>query len=129
MVTTIGTSFLRTEGDRAMKKIILSNTIRLAATATALLLPCLTWADTAPLAGDAFINAGDGSNYGSLPAVNVGGVANSQGLLLFNLGSLPGGTVAWARLRIYANNVPADGTLDLGAANAPLAEASVSRFT
>ena len=60
-----------------MKKPLFSQIIRLAAAGLALLLPALVWADTAKLAGDSFINPGDGTNYGSLPTVNVGGATAS----------------------------------------------------
>jgi hypothetical protein len=93
----------------------------------ALLLPALALADTAKLAGDAYVNAGDGINYGELPTVNVGGAANSSGLLLFSLSTLPSTTgVAWARLRVYVDKVNTAGTLDLGTASAAWTEAAVN---
>lgn len=109
-----------------MKKAIFSNAIRSVAMGCLILIPVSSWADTAPLAGDAYINTGDATNYGSLPTVNVGGTTGSQGLLLFNLSSLPSGTLAWARLRIYVNSVPAAGTVDLGTASSAWSEASVN---
>ena len=84
-----------------MKTLLLSRVTRMAGAGLALLLPALALADTAKLAGDAYVNTGDGSNYGGLPAVNVGGATNSSGLLLFDLSTLPSTTgVAWARLRV-----------------------------
>jgi len=110
-----------------MTKPVFSKTIRLAVASLALLLPALIWADTARLAGDAFINPGDGTNYGVLPTVNVGGATQSSGLLVFDLSTLPSTTgVAWARLRVYVDKVNTGGTLDLGTASAPWAEAAVS---
>jgi hypothetical protein len=110
-----------------MKKPVFSRVIRLAAIGLALLLPILAWADTARLAGDAYINPGDGTNYGGLPTVNVGGAADSSGLLLFDLSTLPSTSgVAWARLRVYVDKVNTAGTLDLGAASASWVEASVN---
>ncbi len=109
-----------------MKKVILSTAIRPVALGCLLLLPTLSWADSAPLAADAFINPGDASNYGVLPTINVGGAANSQGLLQFNLGSLAGGTVAWARLHVYVNSVTTPGAVDLGTASASWSETSVN---
>ncbi len=110
-----------------MTKPVFTKTIRLSAAALALLLPALTWADTARLAGDTYINAGDGANYGGLPTVNVGGATQSSGLLLFDLSTLSSTTgVAWARLRVYVDKVNAGGTLDLGTANAPWSETAVS---
>ncbi len=109
-----------------MKIATLSNIVRPVAIAWLLLLPAVSWGDTLPLAADAFINPGDGSNYGGLPTINVGGAPNSRGLLLFNLSSLSGSQVAWARLRVYVNSVTSAGTVDLGAASAPWAEAAVN---
>lgn len=110
-----------------MKKPAFSRIIRMAAAGLALLLPFLSWADTAKLAGDAYINPGDGTNYGGLPTVNVGGAIASSGLLLFDLSTLPSTSgVAWARLRVYVDKVNTAGTLDLGAASASWAEASVN---
>jgi hypothetical protein len=109
-----------------MKKPVFSQIIRQAA-AMALLLPALVRADTAKLAGDAFISPGDGANYGSLPTVNVGGATGSSGLLVFDLSTLPATSgVAWARLRVYVDKVTIGGSLDLGAANASWAEAAVT---
>ena len=110
-----------------MKKPVFSQIIRLAAAGLALLLPALVWADTARLAGDTFINPGDGTNYGSLPTVNVGGATSSSGLLVFDLSALPATSgVAWARLRVYVDKVTTGGTLDLGTANASWGEAAVT---
>ena len=110
-----------------MTKPEFSKTIRLSAAAFALLLPALTWADTARLAGDAYINPGEATTYGGLPTVNVGGATLSSGLLIFDLSNLPSTTgVAWARLRVYVNKVNAAGTLDLGTANLPWSETAVS---
>ena len=110
-----------------MKKPVFSKIIRLAAAGLALLLPALVWADTARLAGDTFINPGDGTNYGNLPNVNVGGATSSSGLLVFDLSTLSATSgVAWARLRVYVDKVTTGGTLDLGTANASWGEAAVN---
>ena len=110
-----------------MKTLLLSRVTRMAGAGLALLLPALALADTAKLAGDAYVNAGDGSNYGGLTAVNVGGATDSSGLLLYDLSTLPSTTgVAWARLRVYVDKVSTGGTLDLGAASASWAEAAVN---
>ena len=110
-----------------MKKPVFSKIIRLAAAGLALLLPALVWADTARLAGDTFINPGDGTNYGNLPNVNVGGATSSSGLLVFDLSTLSATSgVAWARLRVYVDKVSTGGTLDLGTANASWGEAAVN---
>jgi hypothetical protein len=110
-----------------MKKSVFSKSVRLAATGMALLLPVLSWADTSRLAGDTFINPGDATNYGNLPALNVGGAAGAAGLLSFDLSTLSSTSgVAWARLRIYVNTVTSGGTLDLGVPSGAWAEGSVS---
>jgi len=98
----------------------------MAALGSLLLLPVMAWADGARLAGDAYINAGDGNNYGSLPNINVGGTPGARGLLLFDLSTLSGTNVAWARLRLYVDTVTTAGTLDLGAASATWTESNVT---
>ncbi|MBZ5677902.1 MAG: DNRLRE domain-containing protein [Acidobacteriia bacterium] len=108
-----------------MKTPLFSNTLRLAASFV-LLLPAILSAQTAPLSGDAFINAGDGLNYGGLPTINVGGAANSQGLLMFDLSQVAGAPVAWARLRLFVNQVNTPGTVDLYTASASWTESSVN---
>ena len=91
------------------------------------LVPLLALADTAPLAGDAYIVPGSATNYGNLPTINVGGSTSASGLLQFDLSSMPTtGQVAWARLRIFVGTVSTPGTLDLGAASAGWTEASVT---
>ena len=110
-----------------MMKPVLSIVVRMAATGLALLLPVAALADTAKLAGDAYVNTGDATNYGGLSTVNVGGATASSGLLLFDLTSLPSTSgVAWARLRVYVDQVNIAGTVDLGAASAAWAEATVN---
>src|SRR5690348_5792056 len=109
-----------------MKRQQFSQTMRIAVVGYVLLLPALGWAQTAPLAGDAFIHPGDGTSYGVLPTVNVGGSTNSQGLLLFDLSQFSGSQVAWARLRLFVNQVNTPGSVDLYTANAAWAEGSVT---
>ena len=110
-----------------MKTPVFSRIIRRAAVGLAILLPAVALADTAKLSGDAYVNTGDGTNYGGLPTVNVGGAAGSSGLLLFDLTTLPSTTdVAWARLRVYVDKVNTSGTLDLAAANGAWTEATVN---
>jgi hypothetical protein len=99
---------------------------RWAAAGLALLLPVLAWADTARLAGDAYVNPGDPLNYGGAPGINVGGAAAAKGLVQFDLTSLPAGTVSWARLVVYVDTVNTPGTVDLGAASASWAESTVN---
>jgi hypothetical protein len=112
-----------------MKKEIFSSTIRSAVVACALLLPVIAQADVSPLTQDAYINPGSGLNFGGLVTLNVGGATNSQALLQFDVTALTppsGGTVAWARLRLYVNKVNAAGAVDIFAANASWSESTVS---
>jgi hypothetical protein len=110
-----------------MKKLILWKTIRLSAVGFVLLLPALGRADTATLAGDSFVNSGSATNYGNLPNLNVGGAATSQTFLLFDLTSLPAGSiVSWARLRLYVDTVNTAGTVDLAAAAGSWTESAIN---
>jgi len=110
-----------------MMKPALSTVVRVAAAGLALLLPVVALADTAKLAGDAYVNTGDATNYGELPTINVGGATASSGLLLFDLTTLPSTSgVAWARLRVYVDQVNVAGSLDLGSAGAAWTEAAVN---
>jgi len=111
-----------------MRKPIYKKILRFVGAGCALLLPILAWADTAPLTGDTHITVGNGSNFGSLPAVNVAGA--TQGLLMFDVTGIPvGSTVTFARLRFYVNTVTTSGAFDLSAANNPWSEATVTGTT
>jgi len=111
-----------------MKRTTFSRTVRLGLVGCAtLLLPMLAFADTAPLVGDAFFNPGDGTNYGGLPTVNIGGLPGSEGLLMFDLSSVPSNsTVTSATLLIYVDQVDTAGAVAVWAANAPWSEATVT---
>jgi hypothetical protein len=104
------------------------NTARYAAACCVFLLPAMGWAQTAPLAGDTFINPGSSLSYGNATALEVGGASASQGLLQFDVSGLPGpgSSVAWARLRLYVSRVNAGGAVDIALASAPWTEATVS---
>jgi hypothetical protein len=116
-----------------VKRAINFRVTRLALAGCALLLPNLAWADTAPLIGDAYINAGDSNPYGALQAVNIGGAPNSQGLLLFDLTKLPAGvtgnSVTSARLRFFIGRVTTPGGINIAAANAVWSESTVNGVT
>jgi hypothetical protein len=113
-----------------MRRQNFANAFRIAIAGCALLLPLMGYADTAPLAGDAHITVGNGSNFGALPTVNIGGVTNSQGLFRFDLTTLPaGGTVVSATLRVFVNKVTTGGGIDVSAATAPWSESSVNGTT
>jgi hypothetical protein len=114
-----------------VRKPMLSKTIRLVtAAACVILLPIVSWADTAPLAGDAYINPGSASNFGALPNINVGGASNAQGLLFFDLSQVPAGvtgsSIASAQLRVFVDKVTTAGAIDIFAANASWSESSVT---
>jgi hypothetical protein len=113
-----------------VKRAIKFRVTRLALAGCALLLSNLAWADTAPLIGDAYINAGDANTYGGLSAINIGGAPNSQGLLLFDLTKLPAGvtgsSVTSARLRFFVSKVTTSGAIDLAPANAMWSENTVN---
>ena len=114
-----------------MKRAINIRVTRLALAGCALLLSNLAWADTAPLTGDSYINAGDANVYGALPGINIGGATNSQGLLLFDLSKLPAGvngnSVTSAKLRFFVNKVTTSGSINISAANAVWSESTVNR--
>ena len=109
-----------------MKRQQFSQTLRLALIGCALLLPAMGLAQTAPLTGDAFVHPGEGTNYGGLPTLNIGGATNSQGLLVFDLSQFSGSAVAWARLRLFVNQVNTFGSVDVYTASAPWSEGSVN---
>src|ERR1017187_5408589 len=96
-----------------------SHIARCAAACCLFLLPAMGWAQTAPLAADAFINPGSALNYGGAATIGVGGAPASQGLLLFDLSGLPGpvSSVAWARLRFYVDKATTAGAVDIAVAN------------
>lgn len=87
-------------------------------------------ADEVPLTGDAFFNPGSGTNFGATPAVNVGGVPGSEGLLQFDLTKLPAGTTAsqisMATLRLFVTRVGAPGSVDIFAAGSAWSEPAVT---
>ena len=112
-----------------MKKTIFSTALRTATLGLTLLLPSLSWGNTAPLAADTYINPGSGQNFGSLPGISIGGAPGSQGLLRFDLSPLSpavGGSVAWARLRFYVDSVTTAGGVDIASASAAWSESTVS---
>jgi len=106
-----------------------ANATRIAAVC-ALLLPALAWADTAPLAADAYVNPGSAANFGSAPSIHVGGPNASVGLLLFDLTHLPpglnGANVVSAKLRLFPDAVTAPGSVDIDAANTAWSEDAVN---
>ena len=88
------------------------------------------WAQSAPLIGDAFFNPGLANNFGATVNLNVGGVAGSQGLVQFDLGKLPPGTIGSsvmvATLRLFVNKISTPGTINIYAAASSWAESTVN---
>ena len=85
----------------------------------------------AGLTDDAYIApAPSGINFGALPVIAVGGAAGYEGLIRFDLTTLPSGTVAAdvarATLRLYAGQVDATGSINIYAADSAWAEATVT---
>ncbi len=93
-------------------------------------LEATVWAQTLPLAGDAFIMPGSASNFGGTVNVNVGGVSGFQGLFQFDLSKLPPGTsaaaVSSASLRLYVNKIGAAGSVNVNVATASWTESTVT---
>ncbi len=87
-------------------------------------------AQTAPLTGDAFIQPGVATNYGATPTVNVGGALGLQGLVQFDLTTLPPGTtaanVSSAYLRLFVNKVGAAGAIFVNVATSSWTESTVN---
>jgi hypothetical protein len=110
-----------------MRKRTFGKIVRLIGVGGALFLQTLAWGEAARLDGDSYINPGNGSNFGVLPGINVGGAAGSQGLLLFDVSGIPvGSTIAWARLKFYVDNVTGTGGMDVFTASTSWSESTVT---
>jgi hypothetical protein len=94
------------------------------------ILQTAVWAQSTPLVGDAFFNPGAANNFGATVNLNVGGTTQSQGLVQFDLGKLPAGTISsnvlFATLRLFVNKVSAPGTVNIYAANSAWSESTVN---
>ncbi len=104
---------------RSMKNLLFSLT----------LLPLAAFAQTVPLTQDAYVVAGNASNFGGTVSMNVNGVNNSQSLTQFDLSSLSGITAAnisRATLTIFVNKVTAAGNINISAANGAWTESTVN---
>jgi hypothetical protein len=104
--------------------------IWIAMTIAASVLSCAALADTVPLVGDAYFLSGNAANFGGATTINVGGVGSAEGLVLFDLTTLPSGTtsagVTKATLRMYVNKVGAPGSIDINAASGLWSEGAVT---
>ena len=93
-------------------------------------LPIAALAQTVPLVQDSYVVPGNGTNYGSAVTVNVGGTTNDEGLVQFDLTTLPPGItgtdVARATLTLFANKVGSPGTVNISVANGLWSEGTVN---
>src|ERR1035438_2889559 len=94
------------------------------------LLPLAVSAQSLTLTADTYVNPGGVTNYGTSAGFNVGGAAASQGLIQFDLSSLPPGTtssqISKATLVVFVNNVLIPGTLNVNEANGTWTETGVN---
>jgi hypothetical protein len=105
--------------------------LSLAAICAVILLPLGVSAQNMTLTQDTFITPGNVTNYGTAIGINVGGSPTaSQGLIQFDLSSLPPGTTASqiskATLVLFVNAVPAAGTMNVDTASGAWTELGVN---
>ncbi|HEX4276436.1 MAG TPA: DNRLRE domain-containing protein [Bryobacteraceae bacterium] len=95
-----------------------------------LLLPAFLLAQSVPLTQDAFVNPGNGTNFGSTATLNVGGGSSSQALVQFDTTQLPAGTtsanIARATLYLFVNKLGTAGTVNVSGANGAWTESGVT---
>ena len=90
-------------------------------------LPMAAFAQTVPLFQDSYVVPGNGTNYGTAVTVNVGGTTNAEGLVQFDLTTLPAGAnVANATLTLFVNKVGSAGTVNISVANGAWSEGVVN---
>ncbi len=93
-------------------------------------LPVAAFAQTVPLVQDSYVVPGNGTNYGSAVTVDVGGTTNDEGLVQFDLTTLPPGitgtNVAQAILTLFVNKLGSPGTVNISEANGVWTEGTVS---
>jgi hypothetical protein len=94
------------------------------------LLPAAALAQNATLTQDSYVVPGSAINYGSATTINVGGPTAAEGLVQFDLSTLPSGTtgsgVAKATLLLFVNKLGAAGTVNFSVANGPWTESGVN---
>ena len=70
------------------------------------------------------------ANYGALQTINVGGASASQGLIQFDVSTVPTGVtpanVSKATLFLFVKAVTAAGTVNISPANGPWTESGVN---
>jgi hypothetical protein len=93
-------------------------------------LPIAAQAQSVPLTQDSSVIPGSGSNFGVLQTVNVGGASAFQGLVQFDLSTLPAGTtssnISKATLVLFVKAVNAAGTVNISTASGAWTENGVS---
>jgi hypothetical protein len=94
------------------------------------LLPAAAFAQSVPLTQDSYVLPGTAGNYGIQQTINLGGSNAFQGLVQFDLSTLPAGTTAAnvgkATLVLFAKTVTAGGTINIGTANGSWTESGVN---
>src|ERR1022692_373899 len=104
--------------------------LSLAAMVAVILLPWAASAQSMALVQDTYVTPGNATNYGTSISINVGGPPASQGLIQFDLSSLPPGTtssqVAKATLVLFVNNILTNGTMNVNEADGPWTENGVN---
>jgi hypothetical protein len=96
------------------------------------LLPVAAFAQTVPLTQDSYVvtSPATASNYGAAVTLNVGGPTAAQGLVQFDLTTLPVGTtsgnIAKATLALFVNKLGATGTVNISVANGTWTELGVN---
>ncbi len=94
------------------------------------LLPAAALAQDAVLTQDSYVVPGNPVNFGSATTINVGGPTAAQGLVQFNLSTLPSGTtgsgIAKATLLLFVNKLGTAGTVNFSVANGAWTESGVN---
>src|ERR1700728_2511713 len=96
------------------------------------ILPLAAFAQTVPLTQDSYVvtSPATANNYGTAATVNVGGPTVDEGLVQFDLTTLPAGTtaanIAKATLALFVNKLGAAGTINISVANGAWTELGVN---
>jgi hypothetical protein len=93
-------------------------------------LPIAAQAQSVPLTQDSSVIPGTAANFGVLQTINVGGASGFQGLVQFDLSTLPAGTtssnISKATLVLFVKAVNAAGTVNISTANGAWTESGVN---
>ncbi len=94
------------------------------------LLPGVTLAQSVPLTDDSYFASGSAANFGAAQNLVVGGGAGYQGIVKFDLSTVPAGaTVSKATLILFVKTVTAGGNLNFSKANGAWVESTVNGTT